>query len=117
MYQSQEHALRVRSLVVGSAIFIVIATVFVWTLAVFLVSVGELSFGIGLMGVYLGLLSLGISGLVTATSIHASNEHYDNLTDKLDSISRRQEDLIALVHTLSQNSQNADPAAESPPAS
>lgn len=91
--------------------------VFILPIVFILLLGGELSVSIGLLGIAIGMAALGLGGLASVKSNRVRDEHYNNLTEQLESISRRQDELIALVHALSQHSPHADPAPESPPAS
>ena len=70
----------------------------------------------GWIGIFLASTSFGAANLTAAVSGRTNERHYNTLSDKLDSISRRQDDLIALVQAQPQHSPHADPAPESPPA-
>ena len=121
--------MKVWTLVVVSAMLIAIAILGVWPSVENRISAGELSSGIGFMGLYLGLLSLGFTGLASALSIHSGDEHhkelskkiednarklntikrqqwnrYKALSNRLDTITSRQEDLISLVQSSSLHS-------------
>lgn len=79
-----------------------------------LLMASELSLSIGLLGISIGMVALGLGGLASASSNRVRDKHYNNLTEKLESIARRQEELIALVQAQSQHSTTADPGPESP---
>jgi len=76
---------------------------------------------VGLMGLYITSLALAVGVLVAAESIRAGIKQYKKLSEKieanarkLDTIACRQEELIALVKSTIQTSQDEDSSAESP---
>lgn len=134
--------MKLKQLMILSTILIGIAVISILPFAVSLFASGELSLGIGMMGLYLALLAIGFSVLATAMSIHFGTEHhkefsnkinanarklntmkrvqqkqYNDLSDKLDNTASQLGELIAIVKSSPQHSPAEDPNPEPLPAS
>ena len=66
-----------------------------------------------LIGIYLALFAFGVGNLYATTSSRAGTEQYNDLSDKLDNIASRQEELISMVQSYSLRYQNEDPVPDS----
>lgn len=82
---------------------------------------GDLDTGIGLLGIFIGMVGLGLGNLSGATSSRTGDKQYNKLsekidgnTSKIDNIASQQEELIALVKSTIQTSQDEDSSPESP---
>lgn len=131
--------MKLKQLMILSTILIGIAVIGLLPFAVSLFASGELSLGIGMMGLYLALLAIGFSVLATVMSVHFGTEHhkelskkinanarklntimrvqqkqYNDISDKLENITSQQEELIALVKSTIQPSLEEDSSPESP---
>lgn len=73
-------------------------------------STTEWGLNIGLVGLLLSLCVLGINNAAGAADSKIQTERYNCLSTRLDTIARRQENLIALVEGSSQHSATADPS-------
>ena len=78
-------------------------------------SIGEMTndWNFGWIGIYLAMSSFGAGNLYATTSGRTSERHYNALSDKIDEVADRQEDLISLVHAVSQHSPDAGPKSPS----
>ena len=65
------------------------------------------------IGIYLALFAFGVGNLYATTSSRAGTEQYNDLSDKLDNIASRQEELISMVQSYSLRYQNEDPVPDS----
>lgn len=99
-----------RATIILNGITVAFATIGFSLFALIGIITNDLNFG--WIGFYLALSSMGVGNLSAAQSSRIRAEHYNALSDKLNAIASRQEDLIALVQGSSKHSETSDSDAE-----
>ena len=82
-----------------------------------LLSIGHLTskWNWELIGIYLALFIFGVGNSNEAMSSRDNTKQYNDLSNKLDNIASRQEELVSMVRSYSLRYQNEAPVPDSPP--
>ena len=102
-----------RLTIVASWIAIVYAVVVVLPVGSIVLLSGDLNLSVGLLGIAIGMAAFGFGGIASARSSRIRDEQFNNLTDRLDTISSQQQESIALVKSSPYCHHDEEPTTDS----